>query len=213
MTNEEKIERKRESKRKWREAHPDYNKQYRERHKEELNEKSKKYRLEHSEELKEYRKRYRLEHPEKVKEANKKWATNNADKIKQYRLDHSDEIKSWQRQYYSENSDKFKEYHKQIRKTLDGRARALLHAYNQKDILRGFDISNNITPDWIIENIFSGQQCVYCGESDWQKLGVDRVDNSKPHIPDNLVCCCGECNVKRNKHYTFEEFKDKIAGH
>ena len=61
-----------------------------------------------------------------------------------------------------------------------------------------------LTAQWIMDYIFT-KKCVYCGESDWKKLGCDRIDNSKPHTEDNVVCCCGECNTKRGTK-EFEEF-------
>lgn len=48
--------------------------------------------------------------------------------------------------------------------------------------------------------------CYWCGETDWHKLGVDRIDNSKPHTIDNVVCSCWNCNNKRQKK-EFEDFK------
>lgn len=41
--------------------------------------------------------------------------------------------------------------------------------------------------------------CCWCGEKDWHSLGVDRIDNSKPHTIDNVVCSCRNCNVKRGR--------------
>ena len=55
-----------------------------------------------------------------------------------------------------------------------------------------------ITPEWIVDNLFSGQVCVYCGESNWKKLGCDRMDNTFGHTPDNVVCSCLSCNSKHN---------------
>lgn len=43
------------------------------------------------------------------------------------------------------------------------------------------------------------QGCYWCGETDWHKLGADRIDNSKPHTIDNCVCSCRNCNVKRGR--------------
>ena len=60
----------------------------------------------------------------------------------------------------------------------------------------------------MVENTFN-DHCLYCGETDWIKLGLDRIDNSKPHTPDNVVTCCEKCNTKRgNKSY--EEFLKEI---
>lgn len=100
-------------------------------------------------------------------------------------------------------SERKKIYHS----TKNGRAVNLCsnYRYSDKKYNRG---ECTLTPEWIIENIFSGQKCHYCGEDDWTKLGCDRIDNSKPHIPDNVVCCCLNCNNKRQKK-SFEKFANK----
>jgi hypothetical protein len=61
-----------------------------------------------------------------------------------------------------------------------------------------------LTPEWIVENIFS-KPCHYCGKEGWELIGCDRIDNSKPHTPDNVVPCCWECNKKRGRR-DYEEF-------
>lgn len=53
-----------------------------------------------------------------------------------------------------------------------------------------------LTPEWVIANVFA-HKCHYCGEDDWEKLGCDRIDNTKPHTPENCVPCCTRCNIKR----------------
>ena len=204
---------------------------------EEKREYNKRYRESHREQFREYSKKWRVEHPERRKEQQKNYRDSHKEKIDEYKREHIEDIKKWQQSYQENNKERLKEYHHnyylenkdiikdrtkryiennpekiaEYKSSKKYRARTLLAAYDQKDSKRGFDISGNITEDWIIENIFNGQSCVYCGEDDWRKLGTDRIDNSKPHTPDNVVCCCGKCNVKRNKHYTVEEFKDKVT--
>lgn len=107
---------------------------------------------------------------------------------------------------YQKNKEKYKDCTKQYYKTQLGRAKYLKHGYNQKDINRGFSTDKNIDETWIMENVFSGQRCIYCGESDWRKLGVDRIDNTKGHTPDNCVCSCWDCNKERKDRFTVEEF-------
>lgn len=67
----------------------------------------------------------------------------------------------------------------------------------------------------------SKRDCVYCGEGPrpvtWNKRmngpyvgnGIDRADNTKGYIKDNVVTCCSNCNImKSNK--TKEEFFNHI---
>ncbi len=123
---------------------------------------------------------------------------------KQYREENKDKMLENQKQWYKDNKEKVLEYHRQYQKESQvGRANYLLQSYKQKDkkYNRG---ECTLTTDWIVKNIFTSK-CVFCGESDWHKLGCDRIDNDKPHTEDNVQCCCGECNVKKHT-YTNEEF-------
>ena len=163
----------------------------------------------------------------------KKYATDEerkaarAAKNKRYREKHKAEIAAKQRQWYQDNRTTISEQHKQYRtehkaeiatrmkrynaeyySTPFGRAANLASRYRQND--RENDRGEcTIDADWIVKNVFSGQVCHYCGESDWTKLGVDRKDSSLPHTPENCVPCCDCCNKKK---YTtsYEEFIDKI---
>ena len=66
-----------------------------------------------------------------------------------------------------------------------------------------------LTPVWVVENIFS-QPCHYCNETDWLKIGCDRIDNSLPHTPDNVVPCCFHCNCKKGVT-PYDEYMKKIG--
>lgn len=122
---------------------------------------------------------------------------------KQYYQENRETIAEQQKQYRQEHKDERAEWQKQYRQTPIGRAFYLVSAYKQKDNIynRG---ECTITPQWVVNNIFT-QPCHWCGETDWTKLGCDRIDNSKPHTPDNVLPCCEECNTKRNRR-TYEEY-------
>lgn len=138
----------------------------------------------------EYGKQWRKEHREEKKECDRRW-----------REEHPDYGKQW----YQENKEQRTEQMKQYGKTQLGRAKYLKHGYDQKDSDRGFSTDQNIDEDWIIKHVF-GSSCIYCGESDWTKLGCDRIDNTKGHTPDNVVCSCWDCNKERKNKFTVEEF-------
>lgn len=54
-------------------------------------------------------------------------------------------------------------------------------------------------------NIFDGWSCFYCGSTD--KFTLDRKDNTKGYILDNLVACCNDCNHLKSNILNFEEMK------
>lgn len=94
---------------------------------------------------------------------------------------------------------KMSKYDEKYLKTQKGRANSLLCAYRQNDKKYGRG-ECTLTAEWIIDNIFS-KPCTHCGETDWHKLGCNRLDNSKPHTPDNVEPCCKECNNKLARIY------------
>ena len=137
------------------------------------------------------------------RERSRKWHQHNKEKIAEkkaeydakYRQNNKEKIAKQKTEYRQNNKEKFAEYEVKYRLTPKGRANNLLKAYRQTDkkYNRG---ECTLTADWIIQNIFS-KPCHYCGKTDWHELGCDRIDNSLPHTPDNVVPCCDKCNKKR----------------
>jgi hypothetical protein len=182
MTEEERERRnahKREMYRKNREKELERCKKYREANREKINEAARKRNKE--EEAIEYRKKYFQDNKDHFNE----WQRNNRKKTKR-----AADLK-WR---HETNPQKYK-------------AGSLNGQYNSSDKKRGFDISDNVSSEWILHFI-NNNECVYCKENNWQKLGCDRIDNSKPHTEDNVVCSCRACNVERQiEGLTVEEFK------
>lgn len=155
---------------------------------EQILERNKKWNEEHKEERSEYMKLWGNEHKEE-----------RTDYMKQWNEEHKEEKTEYMKQWREDNQD----YYKQYRQTPIGRGNCLAADYRKSDkhYNRG---ECTIEGEWIVDNIFSSK-CFYCGETDWTELGCDRIDNSLPHTPDNVVCCCEECNKKRGSK-SFEEF-------
>ena len=103
--------------------------------------------------------------------------------------------KDYYHSYYLNNKEKIKE-----RKLLlyynDKKTRALhlLSSHKHEDKINGFECFD-LTVDWMVDNILS-KPCVHCGETDWHKIGCNRIDNSKGHTIDNVEPCCRRCNCK-----------------
>lgn len=150
---------------------------------------------------KEYKKKWREKNKEKIAEYNKAYREAHKEKIKEYmhvylkpylekwRKTHLEYMGEWRK----ENRDKLRRYtQKYSSDTKIGRANNLVTSYNQSDKLhdRG---KGDLTAKWVVENIFT-KPCAHCGETDWHKLGCNRLDNSKPHTMDNVEPCCAKCN-------------------
>jgi len=75
------------------------------------------------------------------------------------------------------------------------RAQYQVRSYRRDDKDNGFENEIDFDAQWIVDNIYS-KPCVHCGETDWHKLGCNRLNNDLPHTKDNVEPCCWECNNK-----------------
>jgi hypothetical protein len=80
-------------------------------------------------------------------------------------------------------------------RTQRGRATYLRNAYQRID-------ECDLTSLEILE--FITQPCVYCGTVT-DNRGLDRIDNSLPHIKGNVQTACTGCNIMRGDRFTVEE--------
>lgn len=96
----------------------------------------------------------------------------------------------------------YKEYYKKYFNDKFNRAKRLLSGYRNADKKNLFGNVIDFDAQWIVDNIFT-KPCVHCGETDWTKIGCNRLDNSKGHTKDNVEPCCRSCNSKlSSKTYT-----------
>ena len=99
------------------------------------------------------------------------------------------------RKIYNDGLSKWQRYRlKQKEKPLY-RAQRQVRSYRRDDKDNGFGDVIDFDAQWIVDNIYS-KPCSHCGETDWHKLGCNRLDNSKPHTRDNVESCCFKCNCK-----------------
>lgn len=178
----------------------EYNKRWHEAHPGYRTAYMKKYRQEHREELNEkcrgYQRKYRETHREQLNE----------------------KCREYQRKHREAQRKRMNDYHE----TKKGRATNLLNSYVQADLERR-GRRPELTQDDVIRKCFSdNSKCVYCGETSWKLLGLDRIDNSKAHDAHNTVCSCSNCNIKRyvkpfgqflqEKGYpTFEDWMESVG--
>lgn len=173
-----------------------------------------------TEHRREYYRTYYNEHKEQLRERQREYSRRDYRKHKQERLEqakvykqeHRDKINELTRQWKHEHSDFYRDHYRN-RYAND----IVFRSYRKFSRYRHMDRDKGLVPDNIDDyptkeeyvQMFR-QPCVFCGESDWHKIGLDRIDNSLGHVRGNLQPCCWSCNKKKNK-MTNEEFKKRIA--
>lgn len=80
---------------------------------------------------------------------------------------------------------------------------------SRRAYLRGMDFSIKIE---LFEQLLN-KGCHYCGTSLLEFMGysLDRIDNSKGYTPDNVLPCCGTCNLLRSNTFTVEETEVMVS--
>ena len=127
------------------------------------------------------------------------------DKI--YRAEHVEKRQNYKKEWNKRKKEHTSDYNKSYYETLLGLARRRRNHYVYEDKKAGHDTAQTVTYKWIIENILTDKSCIYCGDSEKEHLGCDRIDNSKGHTPDNIVCACPICNWERSlENMTVQEF-------
>lgn len=146
-------------------------------------------------------KKYFTEEDKKIanKEAQKRW-------YQKHKQTHYEKMKIWRQENKKHVNEKVKKWREDNPKLW--RACFLVRNYKKEDnkYNRG---ECTLTAQWIVDNIFP-KPCHYCGEEEWEIMGCDRINNYLPHTPENVVPCCKECNIKRQKK-SYEEFKKEMG--
>jgi len=83
------------------------------------------------------------------------------------------------------------DYSRKFSKTVKGRYRTYLHGA----AVRGYEFALSFQA---FEHLILGP-CSYCGAMADPTNGIDRVDNSKGYVPDNVVTACEVCNQAKHK--------------
>ncbi|EDJ1279827.1 hypothetical protein GE594_10215 [Salmonella enterica] len=81
----------------------------------------------------------------------------------------------------------------------NNREKVLLRNYIEIDKKKGQECTLTVE---FVKNLIE-KPCIYCGDT--ERIGADRIDNSKPHTPDNVHPCCADCNTARSDKFTVDE--------
>ena len=147
---------------------------------------------------------YYEQNKEKIKKYRKEYLEKNKEKIKKYRELNKGKISEWSRKYrktkhnieyrkkyYRKNKEKIKQQTKRRRNTSSGKFRAYIKGAKERNIKFCLTFKE-------FENFWQ-KPCRYCGDK-IKTIGLDRVNNKKGYIIDNVVPCCEKCNRMKNSY-------------
>lgn len=130
------------------------------------------------------------------------------EQLKEYRK--TPEGKRKHREYQRKHREKpgYKEKHESYRHTPS----AAWKRYRYDAEKRGVQFSLSVDD---FKNLFHNQPCFYCG-CDFNKIGVDRIDNDLGYEQENVVSCCPTCNIMKrtmNKNTFIQKCVEIVKKH
>ena len=193
----------------------EYDKQYRKKNKENIQQLKKQLYKENAEYYQEYNKQYYQENKEYFKQYRKQYRQENAEYhneyMKQWRKENRKHINQYSRQYYQENKEHYREYFKQYRQENKERRRQHFQTYQA----RKRTLPHTLTLEqWEkIKNDFNNE-CAYCGQSEQEhKEEFNEQLHQEHFIPlskggeythNNIIPACRNCNSSKNNTDFFE---------
>lgn len=105
--------------------------------------------------------------------------------------------------------DKYKQrlYESNYRKTEKGRTQRKYTEAKSRAKRRGLSFSLSKEEYY---RILANFICYYCNNSfknEYAGINLDRIDNNKGYEKENVLPCCGHCNILRHTHLTIKETK------
>ena len=128
---------------------------------------------------------------------------------KQYRELHADEAKIYNTNYKENNREQAAEYDKYYSEIDKGRFKKAKSKAKQRKL------EFSLTFEQFVE--ISNYPCFYCedglcGRESFQGAHLDRIDNNKGYIIDNVLSCGILCNRIRMNNLTVQETLDAVNG-
>jgi len=131
----------------------------------------------------------------------KKNAKIRAAKQREYYRKHTKRILKQHKKYNETHKRSYKQTKKILKKyrvTIKGRFATLKSQAKKKNL------KVKLTLEQYAKLI--SQSCYYCkGPLNETGCGLDRINNSKGYLLNNVVPCCRNCNIMKNSFLTFEE--------
>lgn len=157
-----------------------------------MNQQSKKYYQDNKETIKETNKKYRINNREKLKQQAKKYRANNKEKILKYRKNYQNRSNICQQKYYYTHPIQYLLHRSKNRAKLKKIECTITHV-NIQEALKKCTNKNGVYICPILKikmeiNIGNGK-----GRQN-NSLSIDRIDNAKGYIPENIVIMSWRAN-------------------
>jgi len=114
---------------------------------------------------------------------------------------HKEELREYYKERYAMNVNSIRQKNINYSHTIVGRAIKLRLKYINNDRKYG-RIGKELPIDYVtVQDVVRliTKKCAHfdeCGTYGWRKIGLNRLDNSLPHIKRNVEPCCVKCNRK-----------------
>lgn len=117
------------------------------------------------------------------------WKQKNPEKVKEYRRRNRRNHKLYMKEWVKKNPEKIKRYYLESKKDKQRNIQRKYRSYKASAKKRNLDFDLTLNDfKW-----FWQKPCYYCNDK-IEIIGIDRIDNSKGYIKDNVVSCCLTCN-------------------
>jgi len=140
--------------------------------------------------------------PIKKKEYQKEWGKKNNQKVWERRKNDPD--------YISNAKIYMKEYNKKFGKEQERTPKKRFSNLKSQAKKRGLEF--NLSLEEFSAEI--SKPCMYCnnilGKKSVTSGGLDRMDNSKGYVVDNICSCCGHCNAIKCEYLSCDEMKEVV---
>lgn len=137
-------------------------------------------------------KKYREKNKEKLKEKRLCYYNKNKKKIlerkKELRKKYREKEKKYRKKYYKNNRDKLRTNKRLWDKTPKGRYDHYKHGAKARNL------PFKITLEQFLD--YWNNTCYFCGDI-IEGIGLDRLDNTKGYVKNNIVACCSTCNMMK----------------
>lgn len=188
---------------------------YTEEEKEQRNKESRKrWREKNKDRLREYNKKWKEENPEKEKEHQKKWDSSDRGKeiSKKWELENKEYRDEYRKNWYIKNKNILAEKHKKWAKENKDKLRINRQKRNSKIKNLPFLWNKKYEEKMLI---YFGNKCCYCNQLLTESWHIDHFYPISKYnigtVPHNLLPSCQHCNISKNNKEP-EEFVIKIFG-